>query len=204
MSVVGFGPGWFASGARSRMIRSAAATRLKRWSVIGLLGLIASALIYATHSGPAVYRPYYVLALLLHEPIDTVRLRPSDFYNGTFRERGKSLLICPATICRSAEKIDVEPQVFDESADRLLARLHAIIMAEPGAGAGYMPPGDPLRGRYILHESWRPPETIDLLVIAIDGTHATFALYARDLIRKLAPDRSERTARWLKALRDTP
>jgi hypothetical protein len=45
------------------------------------------------------------------------------------------------------------------------------------------------------------PENIDLVAIPVDNRHATFALYACDLIRELAPDRSERTARWLLALR---
>ncbi|GLH80462.1 hypothetical protein SSBR45G_53710 [Bradyrhizobium sp. SSBR45G] len=185
------------------MHKSVVGMKLVRWGGIGLLGVVVLVIVELVRSGPLGYRPYYFLAVLLREPLDIGSIQPSGFYNGTFRARGKSLLICRANVCKSAEKIDVEPPTFEGSAEVLMERLDAVIMAEPGAGAAYLAPGDELRRRYILRAPPRGlPETIDLLVIPLDDTHATFALYARDLIRELAPDRSERTARWLKALRD--
>ncbi|UFZ07381.1 hypothetical protein LQG66_14175 [Bradyrhizobium ontarionense] len=185
------------------MHKSAVGRKLRRWGGIGLLGVIALVIVELARSGPLGYRPYYYLAMLLREPLDIWRTQPSGFYNGTFHARGKSLLICPASVCKSAEKIDVEPPILNGSAEELMARLDAVIMAEAGAGRGYQPPDNSLRARYIMRSSWLGlPETVDVIVIPIDDTHATFALYARDLIRELAPDRSERTARWLSALRD--
>lgn len=175
---------------------------VRRWGLIGLLFAVALIIVGFVYSGPMAYRPYHSLAVLMREPLDLYRFS-ADFYHGAFRSRGRSLLICPANICTSAEKIDLKPPVFNQPAEALMERLDAVIMAEPGAGAAYLPPGDDLRRRYIMRAPpLGLPETIDLIVIPVDDTHATFALYARDLIRELAPDRSERTARWLKSLRD--
>jgi hypothetical protein len=135
----------------------------------------------------------------LNEPLD---LSIARFDENAFRDRRGSVLICPASVCTAVETIDLRPPIYNVTAEVLFQRLDRIIMAESGAGAAYRPPDDEFRARYILRTPiWAVPETIDLLVVSIDATHATFALYACDLIRELAPDRSERTARWLAALR---
>jgi hypothetical protein len=174
--------------------------RYRLWAAIAIACGVALTVLTRNSS---VYRPgygyHFGLARLLNEPLDIGIAR---FDKNTFRDRRQSVLICPASVCAAAEKIDLQPPIFNVSAQVLFQRLDRIIMAEPGAGAAYLPPGDELRSRYILRSPILGlPENIDLLVVSIDATHATFALYARDLIRQLAPDRSERTARWLFALR---
>jgi hypothetical protein len=174
--------------------------RYRLWAAIAIACGLAF-IILTQHSN--LYRPgygcYFGLARLMNEPLDLAIAR---FDNNAFRDRRQSVLICPAHICTAAEKIDLQPPVFNVSAQVLFQRLDQIIMAEPGAGAAYLPPTDELRRRYILRSPiFGLPENIEMRVVSIDATHATFALYARDLIRELAPDRSQRTARWLAALR---
>lgn len=172
-------------------------TRRWTWGLIAFLfGLAIVLVIVERRPG---YGYYYGLAKLLDEPLDLggIVLQKQDF-----RNRRQSVLICPVDVCTTADTIDLQPPIYNVPADVLLRRLDRIIMAESGAGPAYQAPGDELRRRYILRSSYLGLfETVDVWCFSIDKTHSTFALYARDLIRELAPDRAERTARWLAAIR---
>jgi uncharacterized protein (DUF1499 family) len=146
---------------------------------------------------PAGYGVWYWVAKLTGAPLD---IGPVDWATLRRRPSRNDALVCPAGLCPNAVP-EHEAKTYAVLPDALLARLTAIILADPRTRALSAEPG---RARFIqVTRMMRYPDTIDAQVFAADGG-STLAVYSRSLVgRKDFGANPARVARWMAKLNAT-
>lgn len=108
-------------------------------------------------------------------------LGPVDFTRLARRSTPNDALVCPAGLCGGA-RADLVSPVYDLPYHELRARVLAIVTSDPGAtqvaeaGAGR---GD----RFVVRTPlMRFPDTVDVMVLPVEGGRSTVAFYSRSQI----------------------
>jgi len=127
-------------------------------------------------------------------------LGPVDFTRLVRRTTPNDALVCPQGLCGNAVP-DLPAPVFALPARDLRDRIVAIAMAEPGA-VQVAEAGSGRGDRFVVRTPWmRYPDTVDVMVLPLEGGQSTVALYSRSQIgRSDLGANLARLKRWLAAL----
>jgi uncharacterized protein (DUF1499 family) len=124
-------------------------------------------------------------------------LGPIDFTRLVRRSTPNDALVCPPGLCGSAMP-DVLSSIYALSPHDLRSRFAAIALEEPGAvqvGEAGSGRGD----RFVVRTPlMRYPDTVDVMVLPIEGGRSTVALYSRSQLgRSDLGTNLQRLRRWL-------
>lgn len=144
------------------------------------------------------YGAYYGIAKLTGARLD---FGPVDFKTLQRRTSPNDALVCAASHCPNA-KSDWSPRTYAMPPEKLLARLTAIVLAEPRTRA--LPCGADCDhvARFVQYSRiMRYPDTIDLEVFPAGEGQSNLAIYSRSLVgySDFGVNRA-RVERWLAAL----
>lgn len=144
------------------------------------------------------YGVYYGIAKLTGRPLD---IGPVDFATLTRHATQNDALVCPPDLCRNATP-DSAARTYDLSRADLLARLKAVVLAEPNVGELYCFDECGDIARFVQYSRlMRFPDTVDIAVFPADGGRATLAIYSRSLVgRHDFGVNAARVKRWLETL----
>lgn len=171
---------------------------MKTLLVIIVLLLVASAAGYTLLAKRPVYGAYYGLAKLTGSRLD---IGPVNFATLTRHDTPNDALVCPAARCPNA-KPDEEPKTYPMTPAELLARLKAVVLAEPDTKELSCAPNCDHTDRFVQYTRlMRYPDTIDIEVFSVPDNRSTLAIYSRSLVgRSDLGVNHARVMRWLAAL----
>jgi uncharacterized protein (DUF1499 family) len=170
---------------------------MKGLAILALLLVIVAGCYLLLDKRPG-YGAYYGLAKLSGAPLD---IGPLEWATLTRRPSGNDALVCPAGRCPNA-KADWGAKTYATPPERLLARVSAIVRAEPNTLALMSEPKPGHAARFIQYTRlMRYPDTIDVEVFPVPDGHSTLAIYSRSLLGRGDFDVNRaRVERWLKKL----
>jgi uncharacterized protein (DUF1499 family) len=163
-----------------------------------IAALLAAAIGYLLLEKRPYYGAYYGIAKLTGARMD---FGPVDFTTLQRRSSPNDALVCPASNCPNA-KSDCPSRTYAMPPQELLARLTAVVLAEPRTRAL---PRDADRddiARFVQYtRTMRYPDTIDVQVFPAGEGRSTLAIYSRSLVGygDFGVNRA-RLRRWLAAL----
>ena len=163
--------------------------------ILGLLAALAAGGAYVSMKHPAPLGVWQSLGAATGVRQDA---GPVDFASLERRNTPNDALVCPQDLC--ATRADVTPPVFTISADRLMAKVRAVVLAE--ARTEELPAPAPNRLRFVQRSRlMRFPDIVDVQIVPRSSGASTLALYSRSVVGRsdFGVNRA-RLIRWLDLL----